>query len=78
MGLVEDATRWAMGIVELNAGHAGAADTQLRRITHPVISIASSLDRFEAALRAGNIEAAERVADELDSYATLYEQRNTI
>jgi DNA-binding CsgD family transcriptional regulator/tetratricopeptide (TPR) repeat protein len=73
MGLVDDATRWAMGIVELNAGRAGAADTQLRRITHPVISIASSLDRFEAALRAGNIEGAERVADELDAYARASE-----
>ena len=28
-----------LGIVELNAGRAAAADTQLRRITHPVVSI---------------------------------------
>jgi DNA-binding CsgD family transcriptional regulator len=73
MGLVDDATRWAIGIGELAAGHAGTADTQLRRITHPVISIASSLDRFEAALRAGNVEAAENVAAELDSYARASE-----
>jgi DNA-binding CsgD family transcriptional regulator len=72
MSLIDDAARWALGVLELGAGRAEAAFTQLEPITHPVVAQLASLDRIEAAARAGHLEA-QRWLDELSAFAAASE-----
>jgi DNA-binding CsgD family transcriptional regulator len=72
MSLIDDAARWALGVLELGAGRAEAAFTQLEPITHPVVAQLASLDRIEAAARSGRLEA-QRWLDELSAFAAASE-----
>ena len=72
MGLIDDAARWALGVLELGAGRAEAAFAQLEPITHPVVAQLASLDRIEAAARAGRPQA-QRWLDELSAFAAASE-----
>jgi DNA-binding CsgD family transcriptional regulator len=72
MSLIDDAARWALGVLDLGAGRAEAAFTQLEPITHPVVAQLASLDRIEAAARAGHLEA-QRWLDELSAFAAASE-----
>jgi DNA-binding CsgD family transcriptional regulator len=72
MSLIDDAARWALGVLDLGAGRAEAAFGQLEPITHPVVVQLASLDRIEAAARAGRPEA-RRWLDELSAFAAASE-----
>jgi hypothetical protein len=58
MGLVTEAARWALGVLELGLGRADAALAQLRDLRQPVIVTFASLDRIETAHQVGDTEAA--------------------
>jgi DNA-binding CsgD family transcriptional regulator len=68
MSLIDDAARWALGVLELGAGRPGAAFGQLEPIAHPVVVLLASLDWIEAAARAGRQEA-QRGLDGLSAFA---------
>ena len=70
MSLIDDAARWALGVLKL--GGAEAAFAQLEPITHPVVALLASLDRIEAAARAGRPEA-QRWLGELSAFAAASE-----
>jgi len=72
MSLIDDAARWALGVLELGAGRAEAAFAQLEPIKQPVVAQLASLDRIEAAARAGRPEA-QRWLDELSAFAAASE-----
>jgi DNA-binding CsgD family transcriptional regulator len=72
MSLIDDAARWAFGVLELGAGRAEAAFGQLEPIAHPVVALLASLDRIEAAARAGRPKA-QRWLDELGAFAAASE-----
>jgi DNA-binding CsgD family transcriptional regulator len=73
MSLIDDAARWVLGVLELAAGHAEPALAQLEPIVHPVVALLASLDRIEAATRAGRREPAQRWLDELAAFAAASE-----
>jgi DNA-binding CsgD family transcriptional regulator len=69
MSLIDDAARWALGVLDLGAGRAEAAHAQFEPIAHPVVALLASFDRIEAAIRAGYEEQAKPWLDELAAFA---------
>ncbi len=54
MGLIDDSALWALGLLDLGRGDPAAALGHLRPVAHPVVLVFASLDRIEAAHRAGD------------------------
>jgi DNA-binding CsgD family transcriptional regulator len=69
MSLVDDASRWVIGTVELGAGRPASALARLEAISHPVITVLASLDRIEAAVLAGRDDQARSWLEELAAFA---------
>jgi hypothetical protein len=69
MTLIEDASRWVLGTIELGVGRGAAALAQLEPISHPVLALLASLDRVEAAVAADRPELAQKWLEELEVFA---------
>src|SRR5688500_12122486 len=69
MSLIEDASRWVLGTIELGVGRGAAALAQLEPISHPVVALLASLDRVEAAVAADRPELAQTWLEELRVFA---------
>jgi DNA-binding CsgD family transcriptional regulator len=69
MSLVDEATAWVLGMVELGAGRIAPALAQLETISHPVVAVLASLDRIEAGLLADRLDRANPWLDELAAFA---------
>ncbi|GAB3765026.1 LuxR family transcriptional regulator [Nocardioides ginsengisegetis] len=66
---VHDLTRWARGLRAAVAGDSVGALHHLGRFRLPVLARMSAAERIEAAVRAGDTEAARRWTDELSTFA---------
>jgi DNA-binding CsgD family transcriptional regulator len=73
MTLIEDASRWVLGTIELGVGRGAAALAQLEPISHPVLALLASLDRVEAAVAADRPELAQKWLEELEVFAQAAE-----
>ena len=66
---VHDLTRWAKGLRALGSGDSAGALHHLARFRMPVLARMSAAERIEAAVRAGDTEAALGWVDELARFA---------
>lgn len=73
MKLVDDAATWAEGVLDLTLGRYDGALQKLQRVSHPVIAIAASLDRVEAAHQIGAHDDAHAWVDEFEHFANSSE-----
>src|SRR5918993_1371601 len=69
MTLIEDASRWVLGTIELGVGRGAAALAQLEPISHPGLAVLASLDRVEAAVAADRPELAQMWLGGLEGFA---------
>jgi len=67
--ILEDASRWALAVLDLARGDPGQAVNRLRGLTHPMVLVMSGLDRVEAASLSGAADLARSWADELVDHA---------
>jgi DNA-binding CsgD family transcriptional regulator len=68
-GPVSDVTHWAKGTRAATAGDTGAAFHHLAQLRLPAIRRMASVDRIDAAVRAGNRDEAATWVQELASFA---------
>src|SRR5215210_7639247 len=73
MTLIEDASRWVLGTIELGVGRGAAALAHLEPISHPVLALLASLDRVEAAVASDRPELAQMWLEELEVFAQAAE-----
>lgn len=66
---VHDLTRWAKGVHAAAAGDAFGALHHLSRLRLPVLARMATLDRVDAAIRAGEPDLARRWTDDLAEFA---------
>ena len=66
---VHDLMRWATGIRAASTGDTSDAFHQLGRMRLPVLQRLTATERIEAAVRAGEVAAAQAWTDELASFA---------
>jgi DNA-binding CsgD family transcriptional regulator len=69
MRLVDDASLWAEGVLELGAGRPMAAFERLVSIVHPVIATTAALDRIEAGEQVDKREETATWLDHLEAFA---------
>lgn len=68
MKLVDDAAMWAEGVLDFTLGRYEGALQKLQQVSHPVIAIAASLDRVEAAHQVDADDDARTWVDELEHF----------
>jgi hypothetical protein len=66
---VHDVTRWAKGLRALGSGDSTGAWHHFARFRMPVLARMSAAERIEAAVRAGDADAARGQVDELAGFA---------
>jgi DNA-binding CsgD family transcriptional regulator len=69
LSVIEDMIHWALGVLDTGAGRWGDALAHLSSVTHPILALASSFDRADAAVRSGEDEAAVSLLESMTEFA---------